>query len=145
MKPRAKLLGWEMLRELGAGTEEFLITEEQWEKVKVKLLSHVWLFVTPWTVVYQAPQSMEFSRQEYWCGLTFPSPGDLPNPGIEPGSLTLQADALPSDPPGKPKEKPIKTAIGKQIQGEEIAKWVQSHWSEIKWTKMEGEKVQSRR
>ena len=49
----------------------------------------------------QAPPSMEFSRQEYWSGLPFPSPGDLPNLGIEPGSPTLQADALPSEPPGK--------------------------------------------
>ena len=55
-------------------------------KVKVKSLSHVRLFVTPWTVVYQAPPSMEFSRQLYWSGLPFPSPGDLPDPGIEPGS-----------------------------------------------------------
>ena len=54
--------------------------------MKVKSLSHVWLFVTPWTIAYQAPQSLEFSRQEYWSGLTFSSPGDLPNPGIEPGS-----------------------------------------------------------
>ena len=51
----------------------------------MKLLSHVRLFATPWTVAYQAPQSMEFSRQEYWSGLPFPSPGDLPNPGIELG------------------------------------------------------------
>ena len=65
----------------------------------VKLLSHVQLFVTPWTVAHQAPPSMEFSRQEYWSGLPFPSPEDLPNPGIEPGSPTLQADALPSEPP----------------------------------------------
>ena len=72
-------------------------------KVKVKLLSHVQLFVTPWTVAYQAPQSMEFSRQEYWSAFPFPSPGDLPKPGIEPGSPELQADALPSEPPGKPK------------------------------------------
>ena len=69
-------------------------------KVKVKLLSHVRLFGTPWTVAYQAPQSMEFSRQEYWSGLPFPSPGDLPNPWIEPWSSALQADALPSEPPG---------------------------------------------
>ena len=68
----------------------------------MKLLSRVRLFATPWTVAYQAPLSMEFSRQEYWSGLLFPSPGDLPNPGIEPGSPTLQADALPSKPPGKP-------------------------------------------
>ena len=53
--------------------------------VKVKLLSHVRLFATPLIVAYQAPQSMEFSRQEYWSGLPFPSPGDLPNPGIELG------------------------------------------------------------
>ena len=57
--------------------------------------------VTPWTVAHQAPQSVEFSRQEYWNGLPFPSPGDLPNPGIEPGSPALQADTLPSEPPEK--------------------------------------------
>ena len=57
---------------------------------------------TPWTVAYQAPQSTDFSRQEYWSGLPFPSPGDLPDPGIEPGSPALQADALPSESPGKP-------------------------------------------
>ena len=68
---------------------------------KVKSLSHVRLFATPWTVAYQASQSMGFSRQEYWSGLPFPSPGDLPNPGIEPRSPALQADALPSEPPGK--------------------------------------------
>ena len=56
----------------------------------VKSLSRVWLFVTPWTVAYQAPQSMELFRQEYWSGLPFPSPGDLPNPGIEPRSPALQ-------------------------------------------------------
>ena len=55
----------------------------------------------PWTVAYQVPPSMGFSRQEYWSGLPFPSPGDLPDPGIEPGSPTLQADSLPSEPPGK--------------------------------------------
>ena len=71
-------------------------------KVKLKLLSRVQLFVTPWTVAHQAPLSMEFSRQEYWSGLPFPSPGDLPDPGIELGSLALQADVLPSEPPGKP-------------------------------------------
>ena len=56
--------------------------------------------MTTWTVAYQAPPSMGFSRQEYWSGLLFPSPGDLPNPGIVPGSSTLQAGALPSEPPG---------------------------------------------
>ena len=67
---------------------------------EVKSLSRVWLFVIPWTAAYQSPQSMEFSRQEYWSGLPFPSPGDLPDPRIEPGSTALQADALPSEPPG---------------------------------------------
>ena len=54
----------------------------------------------PMTAACQAALSMEFSRQEYWSGLPFPSPGDLPDPGIEPWSLALQADALPSEPPG---------------------------------------------
>ena len=66
------------------------------------MLSCVQLFATPWTVALQSPPSMEFSRQEYWSGLPFPSPGDLPDPGIKPGSSTLQTDALPSEPPGSP-------------------------------------------
>ena len=61
------------------------------------------LFATPWTVAYQAPLSMGFSRQECWSGLQFPSPGDLPNPEIEPRSPTVRANALPSEPPGKSK------------------------------------------
>ena len=69
-------------------------------KVKGKSLSRVRLFVTPWTVAYQAPPSMGFSRQECWSGLPFPSPGDLRDPGVEPRSPALQADALPSEPPG---------------------------------------------
>ena len=67
----------------------------------MKSLSHVRLFATPWTMAYQVPPSMGLSRQEYWSGLPFPSPGDLPNGGIELGSPTLQADTLPSEPPGK--------------------------------------------
>ena len=63
-------------------------------KVKVKSPSRVRLFATPWTVAYQAPPSMGFSRQEYWSGLPFPSPRDLPDPGIEPRSPAFQADAL---------------------------------------------------
>ena len=58
----------------------------------MKSLSCVRLFATPWTVAYQAPLSMGFSRQEYWSGLPFPSPGDLPDPGIEPRSPELRAD-----------------------------------------------------
>ena len=70
--------------------------------VKVNLLSCVRLFESTGTVAYQAPPSMEFSKQEYWSGLPFPSPGDLSNPAIEPESPTLQTDVLPSEPPGKP-------------------------------------------
>ena len=83
---------------------ERLIEGETW-KVKVKSLSPVWLFATPWTVAYQSPQSMEFSQQEYWSGSPFPSPGDLPKPGIKSGSPALQAEALLSEPPGKPKSR----------------------------------------
>ena len=61
-------------------------------KSEVKSLSRVRFFATPWTVADQAPLSMGFSRQECWNGLPFSSPGDLPNPGIEPGSSALQAD-----------------------------------------------------
>ena len=57
--------------------------------------------MTPWILARQAPLSMEFSGQEYWNGLVFPSPGDLLNPGSESGSPTLWADSLPSEPPGK--------------------------------------------
>ena len=68
----------------------------------MKSLSCVRLFATPWTVAYQAPPSMGFSRQEYWSGLPFPSPGDLPDPGIELGPPAFQADALTAEPPEKP-------------------------------------------
>ena len=71
-------------------------------KVKVKSLSRVRLFATPWTVAYQAPPSLGFSRQEYWSGLPFPSPGDLPDPRIKPRSLAMQVDSFLSEPPGKP-------------------------------------------
>ena len=69
-----------------------------WSEVKCKSLSHVWLFVTQWTI-----QSMEFSRPEYWSG--WPSTGDRPNPGIEPRSPRLQADSFPAEPSGKPKNR----------------------------------------
>ena len=68
----------------------------------VQSLSHVRLFATLWTVAHRAPLSMGSPRQEYWSGLPFPSPGDLPDPGIKPGSPPLQADSLPSESPGKP-------------------------------------------
>ena len=68
-------------------------TREAQKKVKVKSLSRVQLFVTPWIAAHQAPLSMGFSMQEYWSGLPFPSPGDLPDPGIKPRSRALQPDA----------------------------------------------------
>ena len=82
--------------------------------MKVKSLSHVRLFVTPWTVAYQAPPSMGFSRQEYWSGLPFPSPGDLPDPGNKPGSPAFQADALTSEPPYINMKRPQKTWLRKR-------------------------------
>ena len=66
------------------------------------VVSRIQLFATPRTVARQAPLSMGFSREEYWSGLPFPSPGDLPDPGIKPRSPALQADALTSEPPGQP-------------------------------------------
>ena len=63
---------------------------------------HIQLFVTPWTVACQATRSMGFSRQEYWSGLPFPPPGDLPNPGIKSASSSLQVDSLPLSHEGSP-------------------------------------------
>ena len=69
--------------------------------VSVCTLSYSWLFVTPWTVAHQAPLSMGFSRQEYWSGLPCSPPGDLPNPGIKPGSSALAGGLFTTKPPGK--------------------------------------------
>ena len=85
-------------------------------KVKVKSLSPVQLFETPWIVPSQAPPSMGFSRQECRSGLLFPSPGDLPDPGNEPESPALQADALPSEPPGKPKGKRLLQNMSERVE-----------------------------
>ena len=79
-----------------------LLNRVKESKVKEKSLSRVRLFATPWTVAHQAPPSMGFSRQEYWSGLPFPFPGNLPNPGIEPGSPSLEADTLTSEHQGSP-------------------------------------------
>ena len=70
--------------------------------MRAQSLSHVRLFVNPWTVALQAPLSMEFSRQGYWSGLPFPSPGDIPDPGIKPGSPALACGFFTAEPPGKP-------------------------------------------
>ena len=78
------------------------IWEREKKKTKVKSFSPVQLFANPWAIDYQDPLSMKFSRQDYWSGLSFPSPGDLFHPEIEPWSPALQADTLLSEPPGKP-------------------------------------------
>ena len=99
LQPTRLLCPWDFPgKSTGVGCHCLLQMKPEW----VKSLSRVRLFATPWTIAYQAPQSMEFSRQEYWSGLPFPSLGDLPNRGIKPRSPTLQADALPFKPPGKP-------------------------------------------
>ena len=80
------------------GAEASVLAEKNrdlFDVVVVVLLRCIPLFVTPWTVACQAPLSMGFSRQEYCSGLPFPSPGDLPNPGIKPASLAWQVDSLP--------------------------------------------------
>ena len=96
-------------------------------KVKVKSLSRVRLFVTLWTVAHQAPPSMGFSRQEYWSGLPFPSPGDLPGPGIEPRSPALQADALTSEP-----QKVLSVAGEVHIKGIQFPEEKQLPWGHRK-------------
>ena len=82
----------------------FLVSYSIWGKVwGGGVLSHVQLFVTPWTVALQAPLSMEFSRQKYWSGLPFPSPENLPDPGIEPTYPALTGGFFTTEPAGKPK------------------------------------------
>ena len=83
-------------------SEQLLHCYNRGRAILLSRFSRVGLFATSWTVALQAPLSMGFSRQEYWRGLPFPSPGDLPNPGIEPMSSALQADSLLSEAPGKP-------------------------------------------
>ena len=82
----------------------FLPCTRDWKHIHVHVLSCVLLFVTPWTVARQAPLLMGFSRQEYWSGPPFPSPGDLPNPGIKPVSPALAGKFFTTEPPEKPKE-----------------------------------------
>ena len=102
----------ELIRFRGRKSKKTKQKQKHWGSIylciiwKWKLLSCVRLFTTPWTIAYQAPLSMEFSRPKYWNRWPFPSPGDLANPGIEPKSPTLQADSLSSEPPEKPIQKP---------------------------------------
>ena len=92
-------LSWEHVR---WATRNFHHSAYGYMCVYVQWVSQVRLFATPWTAARQAPLSMEFSRQEYWSGLPCPSPGDLSNPGIKPGSSALQVDSLLSESLGKP-------------------------------------------
>ena len=96
-RPILYQLSYKGSRNVREGNHRFKLT-----RLKVKSLSRVRPFATPWTAVYHAPPSVGFSRQEYWSGLPFPSPGDLPDPGIKLGSPSLQADSLLTEPPGKP-------------------------------------------
>ena len=98
IEPRSPALQVDSLPTELSGTASLLLPSH---------ISRVQLFATPWTVAHQAPLSMGFSRQEYWSRLLFPSPGDLPNPGIKPRSPTLQADSLLSELP----EKPMNTGV----------------------------------
>ena len=99
--------------------------KQSYPLVKSESVSHSVMSdpVTPWTVAQQIPLSMKFSKQEYWSGLSFPSPGDLPNPGIEPRSPVLQADSLPAEPQGKPiiYYTPIQNKKFKVLRGEKVS------------------------
>ena len=97
MATHSSILAWRIPQTWGH--KELDTTELTW---KWKSIIGVRLFATPWTIAHQALPSMGFSRQEYWSGLPFPSPGDLPDPGIKPKSPALEADALTSESPGKP-------------------------------------------
>ena len=86
-------------------TDQIFLPLKFWKDICIYMLllfSHVWLFVTPWTVALQAPLSMGFPRQEYWSGLPFSSPGHLPHPGIKPASPELAGRFATTEPGGKP-------------------------------------------
>ena len=96
-----------------------------------QLLSHVQLFAIPWTVAHESPLSVEFSRQEDWSGLPFPSPGDLPDLGMELESPTLRADSLSSKPPGKPAATDTRTHIINTLSGEVLKHQDKEHGGPI--------------
>ena len=105
--PREKTCMEAGFPEESAGPEPSRVTlASYWPGARLLLLSHQIVydsFGTPWTIAHQTPLSMGFSRQEYWSGLPCPlPPGDLPDPGIKPTTPALQADSLPTEPPGKP-------------------------------------------
>ena len=97
--------------------------------IKVKLLSRVRLFATPWAIAYQTPPSMGFSRQEYWSGLPFPFPGDLPSLGIEPTCPALQADSLPLNHQGSPALSCLHRPVGPGGAGSAVF-WI-SGWGDL--------------
>ena len=99
----------------------------RYKKERVKSLSRVRLFATPWTVAHQAPLSMAFSRQEYWNGLPFPSPGDIADPGIKPRFPTLQADALPLSHQGRYKRRSLLWGLGGLCGGSVTGKDATKH------------------
>ena len=111
-----------MEKYIGEIWESMEAIAKSWYRRLWKLLSHVWLFVIPWTVACQAPLSMGFSRQEYRSGLPFPSPGDLPNPGIEPRSPALQAGSLPSH-QGSTREAWYRRLVGQKTLLMEAKAW----------------------
>ena len=98
-REKLKLRGTKWHTQGSAASKPWSTESEKGVKV---LVTQSYLFATSWTVVHQVPLSMKFSRQENWSWLPCPSPGDLPDPGIEPRSPALQAEALTSEPPGKP-------------------------------------------
>ena len=97
------------------------------EKGESYSFSRVWLLSTPWIVAHQAPLSMGYSRQEYWSGLPFPSPGDPPYPGIKLGSPALQADSLLSEPPTRHEE--LRTPAGHRASPSQDTKETPLHFS----------------
>ena len=97
----------------------------------MKSLSRGRLFATPWTIAYNPPLSMGFSMQEYWSGLTFLSPGDLPNPRMKPRSPALQADTFPSELSGKPLFHAKMGSIKDRTEAEDIKKRWQEYTEEL--------------
>ena len=89
---------------------------------KAELCCHVWLIVTLWTIVHQAPLSMGFSRQEHWSGLPFPSPGDLSNPGIKHASPALAGEFFTAEPPGSPTQVRKKPTLNELLRYPYICK-----------------------
>ena len=123
-----------------------VVNRKRWSPESTQILGiHVWSregrapfkkvvcvccsFSTPWTAVHQDPLSTGFSRQGYWSGLPFPSPGDLLNPGIKSGSPALQADSLPSAPPGKPRKKElVAQSAWKKPKCPSTKEWIKKMW-----------------